>query len=380
MIQVGDLYLKNNQISDAVRYFVKAADLYTAEGFMGKAIAIYRRILKVNPDEIEIRFRLAELHFRERHTMEGKTLLETGINSYLENGDFTRAIQLLHKLLEFEPQNLQTQLLLAECFEKKAMIPEAVGSYLEIANQLGQDDNFEQSLDALKKAHVLNPRNPAVMLRMISVFLELDDRENAAAFLQDFLSLDLTDPDLLSLLAKTFGNEKQLENLQQFIDGGIPADFRKETFWILMGELYLKRGDLKSAFYQFLMAIEEEARTKETSKGIVLLRKITRLDSSYYPAWRILIDLYTLNGDQEDLLHAYESLTDAYISKAMYEDAADCLQKLKTLEPAKKLHLDKLEFVNSFLEQQPESEEETSKNPTNAANQNFGEIELDESL
>ena len=81
MIQVGDLYLKNNQMQEAIRYFGKAADSYLGEGFLGKAIAIYRRVLKLNPEQIDIRLRLADLHFRERHMMEAKTLLESAIQS-----------------------------------------------------------------------------------------------------------------------------------------------------------------------------------------------------------------------------------------------------------------------------------------------------------
>lgn len=379
MIQIGDLYLKDNQVNEAVRYFVKVADHYTTEGFMGKAIAIYRRVLKINPDAMDTRFKLAELHFRDRHLMEGKTLLETAITSYREKGNLGKAIQVLNKLLEFEPHNLQAQSLLAESYEKNGMISEAVAAYLEIANQYAHDGAFQDSLVPLEKAHCLHAKNPAVMLRMISVCIELNDKEKAAAFLQEFLGLDLTDPEVLAVLARTFGNEKQLENLQQFIDQGIPANFRKEPFWILMGELYLKRGDLKSAFYQFLMAIEEQARTKEIGKGVSLLRKITRLDTSFYPAWRILIDLYSLQGDQDGLLQAYSALIDAYISKTMYEDAANSLQKLQELEPGNRFHQDKLEFVKSLLEHPEQAEKTSPANQQRTVEEDFElEINLDE--
>ena len=47
---LGDLYVRGGQIDKAVEQFVRIADHLYAEGFYPKAGALYKKVLKVNPD------------------------------------------------------------------------------------------------------------------------------------------------------------------------------------------------------------------------------------------------------------------------------------------------------------------------------------------
>jgi tetratricopeptide (TPR) repeat protein len=387
MIQVADLYLKMNQTGEAIKYFQKVADHYTAEGFVQKAIAIYRRILKVNPELFEIRVKLAEFYFRERHFLEGNAMLEGAIKIARSKGDLKITIDLLNKMLELDPQNITARKELASAYEKKGMVSEAVAAHLELSNSSIAGQRFDEAQESLERAYGMNQKNGAVLLRLMWICMEKEENEKAAVLLKEFLDLDLSsNPEMLLLVAKCFASEKHLEKLQEFIDEKIEANIRKEAFRILMGELYLKRGDLKNAFCQFLMAIEEQANQRELGKGVTLLRKITRLDSSFYPAWRMLIDLYKSLGDNENVILCYSSLSDAYISKTMYEDAAACLHEVIEMEPKNRWHKDKLAFVESLLEKPDALEQQTAATSKASGTESFDpidfdlEIDLDESL
>ena len=54
MIQMGDLNLKINKTTEAVQLFTKVADHYYVDGFFLKAIAIYKRVNKLDPTLIDI--------------------------------------------------------------------------------------------------------------------------------------------------------------------------------------------------------------------------------------------------------------------------------------------------------------------------------------
>src|SRR5215470_16242643 len=54
MIQIGDLMLKVNRTDEAIELFQKVADHYYDDGFHLKAIAIYKRINKLNPSLTDI--------------------------------------------------------------------------------------------------------------------------------------------------------------------------------------------------------------------------------------------------------------------------------------------------------------------------------------
>ena len=51
---VGDLYLSIGKKADAHACFIKVADNYVRNNFFLKAIAVYKKILRNDPDNIEV--------------------------------------------------------------------------------------------------------------------------------------------------------------------------------------------------------------------------------------------------------------------------------------------------------------------------------------
>src|SRR6476660_1032535 len=59
---LGDLYAKSAEKRDAVNCYMQVADHYNKQGFSQKAIAVYNKIVRIQPDSIEVSAKLAELH------------------------------------------------------------------------------------------------------------------------------------------------------------------------------------------------------------------------------------------------------------------------------------------------------------------------------
>ena len=59
---IGDLCLKKNSKSEAVEAYQKAADILDGDGFTSKAIALYKKVLNIDPKKIEAHLALADLN------------------------------------------------------------------------------------------------------------------------------------------------------------------------------------------------------------------------------------------------------------------------------------------------------------------------------
>src|SRR4030067_2757881 len=59
---IGDLCLKKEAKAEAVEAYKKDADLLAADGFTSKAIALYKKILNIDPKKIEVHLPLADLN------------------------------------------------------------------------------------------------------------------------------------------------------------------------------------------------------------------------------------------------------------------------------------------------------------------------------
>ena len=60
---LGDLYFRTGQVDRAIAEYTRIAEHLATEGFLPKAVALYKKILKIKPDE-EARDVGAGRHFR----------------------------------------------------------------------------------------------------------------------------------------------------------------------------------------------------------------------------------------------------------------------------------------------------------------------------
>ena len=348
MIQLGDMYLKVNKTPEAIQHFLKVADHYYSDGFFLKAIAIYKRITKLDPSQIEVCIKLADLYLKQGLTMDAKSQLQVVSQHYLAKNKASDAIRTLKMLIEIEPENIRTRNDLAKVYKNEGLIEEAVAEYLEISEQLTRKDLTKESMTVLEQAYKLDPKSSSVLRKILMVYVEQNDVAKATSFLEESLKIDPSNPSVLGLLAESYADVNQWDKAYHTIDQAIQNSEAKEPFWELKGDLYLKQGDMDKAFLEYSLVADSFVDRKETEKAVNVLQKILRVDPSFPPVLNRLIEIYSGAKQQADVISTYNSLVDAYISRTMYEEAAECLEKLIQFEPENIQHQEKLEFVRSF--------------------------------
>ena len=348
MIQLGDMYIKANKSSEAIQYFQKVADHYYTDGFFLKAIAIYKRITKLDPSQIEVCIKLADLYLKQGLAMDAKSQLQLVAQHYLAKNKASDAIRTLKMLIEIEPENIRTRNDLAKIYKNEGLIEEAIQEYLEISDQMTRKGLTKESLAVLESAFKLDQKSSAVLRKILMVHAEQGDVSKATAFMEESLKIDPSNPSVLGLLAECYADINQWEKAYRTIDQAIQNSEEKEIFWELKGDLYLKEGDLDKAFLEYSLVADSYLEENQTEKAVTVLQKILRTDPSFPPVLNRLIEIYSSAHQQPNVISGFNSLVDAYISRTMYEEAAECLEKLIQLEPGNVQHQEKLEFVRSF--------------------------------
>ena len=349
MIQVGDLYLKIGQSAAALPHFQRVAEHYCAEGFFLKAVALYKRIHRLDPGSMNTRIQLAEIYFRQGQITEARFELLATIDHHEKIGHRKEIIRLLQKLIEYTPEDIEARIELAGAYEKENLLSEALGQYLEISVYLLRAGKPEESLSILQNARRLNPRNPAVLWKILCILLEQGRFEEAGEVMGKFSDLHPDEPEKLALIVKSFSQPGQERSMLEMIERALQVTPRQEALRVLKGELLLRHSEVDEAYVEFVKAVEEMLQRNEHIRAIALLRRLTRHDPSFYPAWELLLDLYMQQGMDSNLSAAYSSLADAYIGRAMHQDALKCLEKLQDLDPRNKSHREKLEQVRQEI-------------------------------
>ncbi len=159
LMTIGELYIRQGETFQAIEYFERLAQLFVSDGFLTKAIAVYKRISKLAPEEIRPLEKLADLCVQQGVMSEARPLFLQLAELHLKNGKQPEAIALLKKLLLAEPDNLRIQVRLADLYQAMGQSGEALEGYVSAAQRaLARGDQAECERLA-DKALQLNPKH-----------------------------------------------------------------------------------------------------------------------------------------------------------------------------------------------------------------------------
>ena len=92
-LKLGDLYLKNGENENALREYLKVAELYEEEDLNLRAISIYKKILSVNPNYVEALHRIGKLYMSEGLEGSAKNCYQTILKIKPDDEDALSALE-----------------------------------------------------------------------------------------------------------------------------------------------------------------------------------------------------------------------------------------------------------------------------------------------
>ena len=152
--RVGDLYARINRNSEAIDLFTQIAEQYAGDGFFVKAIAIYKKIIKLDPTLLEVYEKLADLYHRQGMVNEARTQYQVLADYYQKHERTAAAIAIYSRMAELEPEDPSHHVRLAELYRREDRLEEAMGEFRAIAELMLQHGKgaeaarvFERALD-----------------------------------------------------------------------------------------------------------------------------------------------------------------------------------------------------------------------------------------
>jgi len=157
--RVGDLFARLNRVDEAIELFQRAAEHFADEGFFVKAIAIYKKILRQDPAQLEAAESLGDLQARQRLGNDARSQYLSVIEGYERREDRESIARVHGKLVELEPDDPGHRLHLAEVLEKLDRIADAMAQYRAIAELLLEHDKVDEAVRVCREALELDPTN-----------------------------------------------------------------------------------------------------------------------------------------------------------------------------------------------------------------------------
>ncbi|MDO3376580.1 tetratricopeptide repeat protein [Geoalkalibacter halelectricus] len=134
--KLADLFVRAKMPKEAQEQYEGVARYYTENGFFLKAIAVYKQIQRIDPSRVEIYHRLAELNARQG--LVGNALAEYKclVSLYEKQGLVPEAINILKKMKDIDPENLNIRVKIAESYARAGMREQGLGEFRDVLKVL----------------------------------------------------------------------------------------------------------------------------------------------------------------------------------------------------------------------------------------------------
>jgi tetratricopeptide (TPR) repeat protein len=166
LMTVGDLFARQGDMSHALEYFERLAQVYLTDGFNSKAIAIYKKIAKLAPTEINPLEKLADLYVQQGVLSEARPLFLQIAEAHLKANRAPKAVEVLRRLLEVEPENPRVQMRLAELYNVMGKKSDAAKTYFAYGQRLFDRGDSTEAEKLVERALEVAPSDsPALLLK-----------------------------------------------------------------------------------------------------------------------------------------------------------------------------------------------------------------------
>jgi tetratricopeptide (TPR) repeat protein len=359
LMTVGDLFARQGDMPQAIEYFERLAQVYLNDGFNSKAIAIYKKIAKLAPNELAPLERLADLYVQQGVLSEARPLFIQIAEAYLKANRAPKAVEVLHRLLEVEPDSPRVQTRLAELYNVMGQKKEAAQTYFAYAQRLFEHGETDEAQKLIERALEVDAGNADALLLKARILSAAKHDDQAAAILEGHPEAG-AGSDVTNLLIEMEIKSGQLDKAAQrgrqqlargsahfglllrvadsLIDGGRAAD-----------ALPLLR-ELREPMIE---AGDQDGFVKSLSKAVEKLRGNTE-------ALEMLADFCRQTSDPFPLNAALSQLADAYSAKKDFERAEKVLGELVERNKGDERLAARLEKLRARASGAPEPPEETA--------------------
>jgi tetratricopeptide (TPR) repeat protein len=347
--RIGDLWVRINRNDEAVKVFGKIAAHYSKDGFFLKAIAIYKKINKLDPSQLDIYAKLADLYAKQGLAMEAKSQYQVLADYYLKHGDPGNALAIYRKISELDPNSINVHVKLADLYSQNNQTAEALKEYDRVGRMLLKRGMLDEAVQVFRKALKIDASNVELVESLITALLEAKDFENAMQIVDTSLESNRDNPRLLALLGRVQLARGDMGAARTALERGVSADPSNVSVREALADLYLRQSNPDKALEMVVPLVEKALARGERGASVDLLNRILRVDSGHTPTLERLVLLYTRLNEETNILASMSSLAEAHVARSQYEDASKVLERLIQREPQNAQHRTKLQFVRSQM-------------------------------
>lgn len=277
-------------------------------------------------------------------------ILKELLDVYSKADDKKRTIQVLKDLVKIDPENIETRFRLAAAFEEKGAFDQAIPEYEILVTKTDEQDRlliyknlgylytetgrWKEAISCYLKAAELDQKDSTIYYNLSFLYEKIHDQENADFYLENAITIKADDLEGKLKLAHNLFERGEDEKARGYISDVLEKDSSHLEALSLMARLLERTGDkdaLKSVYRNTLSLQEDnqtiiynlgalEYETGNLESSLFYFNKYIALQPEDSAAHSILFDIYKRQKDTA------MALKQAFIIQALNPGEIDVYQ------------------------------------------------------
>lgn len=344
---LGDLYSKSTDAQSAIRCYTAVADHYGKQGFAHKAIAVYNKISRLDPNRIEVWQNLAELYKQKGSLKEARTHFKKVADHHEKRGNKLEALAMWKEIALLDPTDTAAYASLAESYLAEDQLDEALDAYAEVGRRFANRNEHEQAVAAYEKALAINKSDVRVLTGFVTSQSSLGRARQTAERLTDILVEFPHSREIRFLLIDCLIEAGEIAEAEKAVIKLVemePANYPK---FLELAHIYIDRGDLDAATRILSMSSEHMLVGGQAEEFSSLVRAVLDKDPDQLDALRLQARYCSWQRDEDALCKALAKLAQVAKDKDSVEDERYALLQLTMLIPHDVGYNERLREINA---------------------------------
>ena len=327
LMTVGDLFARQGDMPQAIEYFERLAQVYLSDGFNSKAIAIYKKIAKLAPAELAPLERLADLYVQQGVLSEARPLFLQIAEAHLKANKAQKAVEVLHRLLDVEPENPRVQMRLAELYNVMGQKKEAAQTYLNYAQRLFDRGDQAEAAKLIERALEVEPGNADALLLKGKVLSDSTKPEHAVPLLEKHPDAD-TGGEVTQQLVEAEIKAGHFDKAADRARKQLARGHEHTALLVQVADAQIEAGQAAEALPLLRELRDPMIDAGEQDKFLKQLSTVTERMPGKPEPFEMLVDFCRHTSDPFRLSDALSKLSDIYAEQGNFARAEELLQEM----------------------------------------------------
>lgn len=347
--RLGDLYGRVGEIDKAVELYEQVAQQFSGQGFLPKAIAIYKKINRLAPQRLDIFERLGELYVEQGLAVEAKSQFQMLAEHYAKTDEMESAFRAHQRLAEIDPDDATSRLKFADLLLENGNSDEAMAAYGALGETLIKRGQIEEAERLFRRLLDYEIPDGEIMVPICDRLLDAGNVTSAQTLLTAGLKVSGESVSLRTLQVRAsmaLGETDSAVDLAQEI---LEVDPENPIVRGLVANVLMSDGDQDEATEMMIPAAEALLEKAEYSKAQKMLRDLVDISPDDERVLRLAIRAFRPSGDQKMLTRLTASLADVCYGAGQEDQAKRFYLELVASDPTNKLYRERLAVLDGAV-------------------------------